>query len=119
MKTEKEPDMRAEYDFSAGKRGALFQTKGKTRITIYLDDAIIEAFRNRAEAEGTGYQTMINAALRDYLSKRELIEERIQRVLQRVLRQELKGAVSELLATNARLSPRRPLMKIDSRRGPK
>nr|NCS21133.1 CopG family transcriptional regulator [Microcystis aeruginosa G11-06] len=29
--------MRKEYDFSKGKRGALISSKGKTRITIYLD----------------------------------------------------------------------------------
>jgi hypothetical protein len=31
-----------EYDFSRGKRGPAISTKGKTRITIYLDDAILE-----------------------------------------------------------------------------
>jgi uncharacterized protein (DUF4415 family) len=65
--------MRDEYDFSKAKRvkdvphlaklqAALNQ--GKTRITIMLDDDVIEAFRARAEAEGRGYQTAINAALR-------------------------------------------------------
>lgn len=43
--------------------------KGKTRITIFLDNEIIEEFRNRATEAGSGYQTMINDALRQYLEK--------------------------------------------------
>ncbi len=56
--------MRKEYDFSQGKRGAVLPSPGKTRVTIMLDDDVIEAFRQRAEAGGQGYQTLINAALR-------------------------------------------------------
>jgi uncharacterized protein (DUF4415 family) len=56
--------MREEYDFSKAKRGAILQSPGKTRITIMLDDEVIEHFRAQAEAEGVGYQTLINALLR-------------------------------------------------------
>ncbi len=56
--------MRKEYDFSAAKRGAVAQSNGKTRVTIMLDDDVIEAFRARGDASGQGYQTLINAALR-------------------------------------------------------
>ena len=56
--------MRKEYDFSQGKRGAVLPSTGKTRVTIMLDDDVIEAFRARAEASGRGYQTMMNEALR-------------------------------------------------------
>ena len=56
--------MRKDYDFSQGKRGAVLPTPGKTRVTIMLDDDVIEAFRSRADTAGQGYQTMINAALR-------------------------------------------------------
>ncbi len=56
--------MRKEYDFSNAKRGAVLLSPGKTRVTIMLDDDVIEAFRARADAAGQGYQTMINAALR-------------------------------------------------------
>ena len=59
--------MDKEYDFSEGKRGAVIASPGKTRITIMLDDDIIEAFRSKAEASGRGYQTMINEALRQAL----------------------------------------------------
>ena len=60
--------MRKEYDFSTAKRGAVVASPGKTRITIMLDDDLIEFFRHRAEAQGTGYQTMINASLRAALA---------------------------------------------------
>jgi uncharacterized protein (DUF4415 family) len=56
--------MRKEYDFSQGKRGAVLPTTGKTRVTIMLDDDVIEAFRARAETAGRGYQTLVNEALR-------------------------------------------------------
>lgn len=55
--------MKANYDMSQAKRGAVLPATGKTRITIYLDDAVLEAFRQRAEREGKGYQTLINEAL--------------------------------------------------------
>jgi uncharacterized protein (DUF4415 family) len=38
--------------------------KRKTRITIYLDDAILEQFRALSRQSGQGYQTLINAVLR-------------------------------------------------------
>ena len=60
--------MKAEYDFSKGKRGALLPTKGKTRITIYIDDAVLGEFRARAEKAGTGYQTIINEVLKAHLA---------------------------------------------------
>ena len=41
--------------------------KRKTRITIYLDDEVLNEFRNLSERCGTGYQTLINAALRNRL----------------------------------------------------
>lgn len=56
--------MRNEYDFSKAKRGAVIASPGKTRITIMLDNDVIDAFRERAERQGRGYQTAINEALR-------------------------------------------------------
>lgn len=79
--------MRKHYDFSKGKRGAVIQATGKTRITIMLDDDVIEAFRDRAEAQGIGYQTAINAALRNVISK-EGAPVTVE-TLREVLRQEL------------------------------
>ena len=59
--------MKDEYDFSNAKRGAVASSKGKTRITIMLDDVVIEAARTVAESEGFGYQTVINNTLRQAL----------------------------------------------------
>ncbi|TAN82752.1 MAG: CopG family transcriptional regulator [Gallionella sp.] len=56
--------MKTEYDFSKAKRGAVLEATGKTRISIYLDDDVLAAFRARAEAQGKGYQTLINETLR-------------------------------------------------------
>jgi uncharacterized protein (DUF4415 family) len=85
--------MRKEYDFSKGKRGAVIPSPGKTRITIMLDDDVIEYFRAKAEAQGAGYQTMINAALREALAAtkgkakddRPITVEVLRRVLREVL----------------------------------
>ena len=85
--------MRKQYDFSAGKKGAVIASPGKTRITIMLDDDVIEYFRARAEAEGTGYQTMINAVLRTALqeARGKSKDDRplTVAVLRKVLREEL------------------------------
>jgi hypothetical protein len=83
--------MRPKYDFSKAKRGAVIPTKGKTRITIYIDDAVLEEFRARADNAGSGYQTMMNDALRAYLTEtpdRPLTES----VLRQVIREELPRA---------------------------
>lgn len=79
--------MRAEYDFSKGKRGALIAPKGKTRITIYIDNAVLDKFRVRAERAGTGYQTMMNEALKAFLEKSG--QPVTEAVLRQVIREEL------------------------------
>ena len=85
--------MRDEYDFSKGKRGAVIPSPGKTRITIMLDDDVIEHFRAQAEAEGVWYQTLINALLRKAIasSKKSKPEDKPLTVatLRKVLREEL------------------------------
>jgi hypothetical protein len=55
------------HDFQNARRGAVIQTAGKTRVTMYLDDDVIEFFRARATSNGRGYQTEINACLREAL----------------------------------------------------
>lgn len=57
--------MKKQYDFSNARRGVAVPQKGKTRITIYLDDAVIEDFRVLSAKTGKGYQTLINDALRE------------------------------------------------------
>lgn len=82
--------MRKEYDFSNGKRGAVIKAPpGKTRITIRIDDDVLEWLRAQVHAAGGGsYQTLLNQALREYMkSKHEPLED----TLRRVLREELPG----------------------------
>ena len=81
--------MKAEYDFSKGKRGAVIPQKGKTRISIFIDNNVLDAFRSRAEKAGTGYQTMMNDALRTYLSEAD------QPITEKMLRQVLREAIPE------------------------
>ena len=85
--------MRDEYDFSKAKRGAVIPSPGKTRITIMLDDDVIEYFRNQAEAGGVGYQTLINALLRKAAlgtdTKKIAARPLTVATLRRVLREEL------------------------------
>jgi uncharacterized protein (DUF4415 family) len=86
--------MRKDYEFSKGKRGAVIASRGKTRITIMLDDDVVEFFRAKAETQGSGYQTMINASLRALMSetKGRKAEDRplTVAVLRKVLREELQ-----------------------------
>jgi uncharacterized protein (DUF4415 family) len=80
--------MRKEYDFSKGKRGPIIPPPpGKTRITIRIDDDLLEWFKDQVHRAGGGnYQTLINHALREFVTrKREPLED----TLRRVLREEL------------------------------
>ena len=79
--------MRKLYDFSKGRRGAVIPTVGKTRITIYLDDAVIKRFKTQSERTGTGYQTLINDALKSHLG---LTEQPVtQELVRKIVREEL------------------------------
>ena len=53
---------------------------------------MLDVFRTRAEKAGTGYQTMMNDALRQYLAEAE------QPVTEKVLRQVLRQEMPEYLA---------------------
>ena len=79
--------MKKEHDFSKGKRGAVVSTKGKTRITIYLDNEIVRRFKATSEATGKGYQTLINEALRDYSGRVE--KPLTAEIVRRIVREEL------------------------------
>ncbi len=79
--------MQEEYDFSGGRRGAVVPQSHKTRITIYLDDDVLEEFCDRSDTSGQGYQTMINHALREFLGKSNppIDEPTLRRMLQEEL----------------------------------
>ena len=82
--------MKKEYDFSTATRGPMLPTTGKTRITAYLDDVVIERFKALSQETGKGYQTLINDALRAYL---ELDQKPVTvATLRRVIREELRHA---------------------------
>jgi uncharacterized protein (DUF4415 family) len=83
--------MRKEYDFSKAKRGAVVKAPAiKTRITIRLDDDLIEWFKGEVDAAGGGnYQSLINAALREHMKRKR---EPLEATLRRVLREELRNA---------------------------
>ena len=77
--------MKKEYDFSKAKRGAVVPQKGKTRISIYIDNDVLEEFRQWSVESGRGYQTMMNDALREYLGKsfRPVDETTLRRILRK------------------------------------
>ena len=80
--------MKDEYDFSQGKRGAVVRVPtGKTRITIRLDEDVLDWFRAQV-AGGGNYQSLINDALREYVQQRK---EPLEDTLRRVIREELQA----------------------------
>ena len=83
--------MKKSYDFGKGKRGAVLPAPArKTRITIRIDDDVLEWFRKKVhEAGGGSYQTMMNQALRAHMEREE---EPLEDTLRRVLREVLPGS---------------------------
>jgi hypothetical protein len=82
--------MKKNYDFRKARRGAVIQPPaGKTRITIRIDDDVLEWFRNQVHQAGGGsYQAMMNRALREAMERHE---EPLEDTLRRVLREVLPG----------------------------
>jgi hypothetical protein len=85
--------MKREYDFGKAKRGAVVSVpKGKTRITIRLDDEILAWFRDQVELAGGGnYQTVINEVLRQHIQR---AQEPLEKTLRRVIRKRSVGRPS-------------------------
>lgn len=83
--------MKAKYDFSKGKRGAVLPSSGKkVRITIRLDRDIVEWFRSKVEEQGGGnYQSMLNDALRKHIEHQD---QPLEEILHRVVREELRAS---------------------------
>lgn len=81
--------MKKEYDFSKGKRGAVVRPPaGKTRITIRIDEDVLDWFRGQVHAAGGGnYQSAINQALRDHIMHER---EPLEQMLRRIVREELR-----------------------------
>jgi uncharacterized protein (DUF4415 family) len=94
-KSDPDIEMREEYDFSEAIRGPVVPPDpGKTRITIRLDNDVLDWFRAKVHAQGGGnYQTLINRALRAYIVQEAgLSEAQMEALLRRVIREELKQA---------------------------
>jgi len=87
--------MKQRYDFSAAKRGRIAQAepepRGKTRITIRLDEDLVDHFLKEAETSGgaTGYQTLINEALRQHVEGKA---PKLEDTLRRIVREEVRAA---------------------------
>ena len=82
--------MKSNYDMTNAKRGAVIAPTGKTRITIYLDDAVINGFKQRGEVAGKGYQTLINDTLANALAESDAPVTISN--LRKILREELHAA---------------------------
>jgi uncharacterized protein (DUF4415 family) len=87
--------MKQRYDFSKGKRGKIAppepEPRGKTRITIRIDDDLMDHFLKEADVSGgtVGYQTLINEALRQYVTG---TAPKFEDTLRRIVREEVRAA---------------------------
>jgi hypothetical protein len=83
--------MRREYDFQGAKRGPILSSeKGKTRLTIRLDNEVLSWIRSQVhDAGGGNYQKLINQALRSYVADQQQ-QEPLESVIRRVVREELR-----------------------------
>ena len=88
-----------DIDFSAAKRGAVMPLDpGKTKISIRLDNAVIEYFRKQVEQAGTGnYQTLVNDALVAFIGQRSVLD-----AVRQVVREELRAPKAGSRSTKRR-----------------
>ena len=107
--------MTREYDFRSGRRGAVAPVApGKTRITIRLDETILQWFREQAHAQGgSNYQSLINAALLRHI---ESAQQPLEETLRRVIREEMKSRVRS--APRLLAAGNRPARTSVATRGP-
>jgi len=91
--------MRNDYDLSKAKRAKEVphlkklqaESKGKTRITIMLDNDVLETFRAQANSEGLGYQTLINRTLRSHSGTHSWDE----KILRKIIREEVQKSMRD------------------------
>ena len=79
--------MKKNYDFSNAVRGPVLPPDAsKTRITIRIDNDILDWFRSRVNEQGGGnYQSMINQSLRSCMSNEKPLKELIQEAVREEL----------------------------------
>lgn len=88
-----------DIDFSKAKRGAVIKMEpGKTKISIRLDNTVIEYFRSAVEKAGSGnYQTLMNDALLAFIQQRNVLD-----AVRQVVREELAPARAKERQARAR-----------------
>ena len=98
--------MKSEYDFARAKRGSILPVpKGKTRITIRIDDDVLDWFRAQVHASGGGnYQTLVNMALREHMARQD---DTLAETLRRVIREEVAPYIAPRAARSARTTRKR------------
>jgi uncharacterized protein (DUF4415 family) len=107
---------RRRIDFSRARRGAVVKPQpGKTKISIRLDNEVLDHFRGLVDAWGGGnYQSLINDALRTFIRQesvvdvtRDVVKHKLETTLRRVLREEAAAYnVEERTRTRASLCAR-------------
>lgn len=73
-------------DFTGARRGPVVKPEpGKTKISIRLDNAVLDHFRRLVDTAGGGnYQTLINDALIEHIHRRSTLD-----IVRSVVREEL------------------------------
>ena len=86
--------MKREYDFSKAKRGPVIPVpKGKTRITIRLDEDVITWFRSQVEVAGGGnYQSLINDALIAHIQQQSMLAA-VRKVVRKEIARQIGGGI--------------------------
>jgi hypothetical protein len=111
--------MKKNYNFSKGKRGAVLPVPaGKTRITIRIDDDVLDWFRKLVHAAGGGsYQTLMNSALREHMeSETEPLEDTFRRVLREVLPDSQERKSARKRTARRKIVKEKPVRKKVSRK---
>ena len=78
-----------DIDFTRARRGAVAKVEpGKTKISIRLDNRVLDHFRSVVEDAGQGnYQTLINDALVACIQQKSMLE-----AVRQVVREEVAGS---------------------------
>ena len=97
-----------DIDFSRAKRGAVVKLEpGKTKISIRLDNTVIEFFRAAVDRAGGGnYQSLINAALLEHIHRRSTLD-----AVRQVVREEL-APYGDARGSNSRLQRTRSARRL-------
>jgi uncharacterized protein (DUF4415 family) len=88
-----------DIDFSKAKRGAVIRVEpGKTKISIRMDNAVLDYFRAQVDAAGGGnYQTLMNDALLAFIAQRSVLD-----AVRQIVREELSAPVRKLRSAGTR-----------------